>query len=399
MAKQSESEAAQARFGIRRMRPRDPLELFRASSPLELFFDLSFVVAVSLASGQLHLFEIEGHVGQGVTAYLLTFFGIWWAWMNFTWFASAFDTDDWPYRALVLVQMGGVIVLAVGATPAMVRGDYWIMIWGYVIMRLAMVAQWVRASRSAPELRGTAIRYAVGIATVQVLWLCFPLAPGGPSPGLFVLLACAELLVPVIAERKRMTPWHPGHIAERYGLFTLIVLGESVLAATSTLSSALEDHVHVAGIIEIGIGGFVMAACMWWLYFSGDIAQHLSSLRRALPFGYGHYAIFASAGAFSAGIAVILGLETGETRLGPVAAAATLTVPVAVYVFGVWILILRHCLSGVRTVILPIGALGIAACALVPMPLIAAAVVMLLLVVVVESSGVRVVAEREGADS
>jgi low temperature requirement protein LtrA len=99
------------RFTVPMLR-RDTAERHRASTPLELLFDLTFVVAVSQAAqGLAHKVE-EGHLGSGVEAYLMVFFGIWWAWMNFSWFASAYDTDDVPYRLLTLLQMAGVLVLA-----------------------------------------------------------------------------------------------------------------------------------------------------------------------------------------------------------------------------------------------------------------------------------------------
>lgn len=80
------------------MNPRDPRAPHRVSTPLELLFDLVFVVAVSQASITLHHEIVENHVAEGVVGYLMVFFAIWWAWMNFSWFASAFDTDDWLYR-------------------------------------------------------------------------------------------------------------------------------------------------------------------------------------------------------------------------------------------------------------------------------------------------------------
>ncbi len=101
----------------------------------------------------------------------MVFAAIWWAWTNFTWFASAFDTDDWLYRVLTIVQMGGVLVLAADVHDAMVDGTWGMATWGYVIMRLAMVVQWSRLAASDPELRRTALRYAVGIAVVQVVWV------------------------------------------------------------------------------------------------------------------------------------------------------------------------------------------------------------------------------------
>src|SRR3954447_460562 len=117
----------------------------RVSTPLELLFDLTFVVAVSQAAASLAHGLGEGHTGRALLGYVLVFFAIWWAWMNFTWFASAYDTDDVPYRLLTLLQMAGVLVLAAGIGPASDGYDYRTVTLGYVVMRLAMVAQWLRA--------------------------------------------------------------------------------------------------------------------------------------------------------------------------------------------------------------------------------------------------------------
>lgn len=94
------------RFHLVPMRPRDPGEEGRTASTLELFFDLVFVVAVSIAAVQLHHALTEGHVLDGIVNYAIVFFAIWWAWMNFTWFATSFDTDDWLYRVLTIGQIG-----------------------------------------------------------------------------------------------------------------------------------------------------------------------------------------------------------------------------------------------------------------------------------------------------
>lgn len=378
--------AADARggFGLARMRPRDPAQVFRAASPLELFFDLIFVVAVSFSSAQLHHIEADGHLWSGVVAYLLTFFGIWWAWMNFTWFASAFDVDDWFYRVLTLTQMAGVLVLATGITAAMEEGDYRVLILGYVIMRLALVTQWLRASRSHPEMRRTALRYAAGVVICQALWIGFPWIPATVQIPAFLLLVLCELAVPVWAESASKTPWHSAHIADRYGSFTLIVLGESVLASTTAVVEVADGSHHLGQLVVTGFAGLVLAAGMWWLYFATEVTERLDHLRTALTFGYGHYFVFAAAGAFSAGITVLLSSQMGESALDPVTSAATLTVPIGIFVLGVWFLILRHNLEGATQVLVPLGALAIAACAFLPAPIVFAALVMAGLVVLVE---------------
>lgn len=293
---------APPRFGLTRMRPRDPSETHRAASSLELFFDLVFVVAVSLSSAQLHHAESGDHVVSGVGAYLMVFFAIWWAWMNFTWFATAFDTDDWLYRVVTILQMGGVLVLAAGAAPAMTEGDWTLVTIGYVIMRLAMVTQWLRASRGAPALRATALRYAAGIALVQVLWVVRLLLPEGGGVLLFLLLV-------------------------------------------------------------------------------------LGSLGSSLAFGYGHYAVFASAGAFSAGIEVAIDHDTHSTGLAASAAAATLTVPVGVFILAVWVLTLRGALTPAQDLLVPVLAVAIAASALLPFSLPISAVLVVGIVVVLEVGG------------
>ena len=109
---------------LRRMSGRDPGETHRASTPLELLFDLTFVVAVAEAATQLEHALAAGHAVHALAGYAVVFFGLWWAWVNFTWFASAYDTDDVAYRLLTLVQMAGVLVFAAGIPAAFQHFDY-----------------------------------------------------------------------------------------------------------------------------------------------------------------------------------------------------------------------------------------------------------------------------------
>jgi hypothetical protein len=153
------------------MSSRDPDEAHRASTPLELLFDLTFVVAVARAASQLHGALAEGQVGHALAGYATAFFGLWWAWVNFTWFASAYDTDDVPYRLLTLLQMAGVLVFAAGIPAAFQHFDYRTVVAGYVIMRLALVTQWLRAAHGDPDRRAGTLRYAIGVTVVQLLWI------------------------------------------------------------------------------------------------------------------------------------------------------------------------------------------------------------------------------------
>jgi low temperature requirement protein LtrA len=121
-----------------------------------------------------------------------------------------------------------VLILAAGVSRAFERRDFTVVAVGYVVMRLALVGQWLRAITTT-DLGGrpAALRYAIGVSACQVGWLLALALPTDWGLAAFPVLALAELLVPVWAERAAPTTWHPRHIAERHGLFTLIVLGES----------------------------------------------------------------------------------------------------------------------------------------------------------------------------
>src|SRR5436305_8140 len=294
------------------MAGRDPAETHRASTPLELFFDLTFVVAVSQASAALHHGLVDGHAGQVLVGFPLVFFAIWWAWMQFTWFASAYDTDDVPYRLAVLLQLSGVLVLAAGVPRALDARDFGFVTLGYVMMRMAVVGQWLRAAASHPGGRPCALRYAAGITLAQLGWVARLALSDAAGMTVFFVLVAVELAVPFWAEGVARTPWHPGHIAERFGLFTLIVLGESVLSATVGVQTALDGAARFADLAPVVVGGIRVVSCMWWLYFEMPTEETVARIRSQFTerlsggfvFGYGHYIVLASAAAVGAGLAV-----------------------------------------------------------------------------------------------
>ncbi|MEZ5185486.1 MAG: low temperature requirement protein A [Candidatus Nanopelagicales bacterium] len=330
------ASAQPGRYRLVPMRPRDPNEPGRSATPLELFFDLVFVVAVSIAAAQLHHSLTENHVLDGLFAYAIVFFGIWWAWMNFTWFATSFATDDWLYRLLTFVQMAGVLVLAAGIEAAFVDREYDLLVYGYVVMRFAMVAQWSRASRHAGSSRRATQIYAVGIAILQILWLVMLTLPQPLATITLVVLVTAELAVPIIAELRGQTPWHPHHITERYGLFALIVLGESLLASTNAIIEALHEQDALAPLVSIAVLTLVVTAALWWIYFWPPHYTAIGSFAKSLRYGYVHYFVFASAAAFSAGIEVEIDVVTDHSQLSDVAAAFTVSIPITVFMLSVW---------------------------------------------------------------
>ena len=355
----------------RRMLARATDEEHRSATVLELFFDLCFVVAVASAASALHHEVAADHVGDGVVGYVTVFFAIWWAWMNFTWFASAYDTDDVPYRLTTLVQIAGALILAAGVPEAMAGGDFAVITVGYVVMRLAMVTQWLRAAGSDPPHRRSALRYAVGIAALQVGWVLRLLLPESLGYAGFLVLVAAELAVPIWAERAAPTTWHPRHIAERYGLFTLIVLGECVLASSLAIQTALEEDAALADLATTAAGGLLTVFGMWWLYFAKESHEFLTSLRVAIVWGYGHYLVFASAAAVGAGLAVNVDYLTDHAAIGARGAAAAFTIPVALFLLAVWALQVRpHHLGHWHTTLVPTTAVLVLASTLAPEPIL-----------------------------
>ncbi|MEU2059784.1 low temperature requirement protein A [Streptomyces sp. NPDC013455] len=349
---------------LRRLTARGRDEAHRVASPLELFFDLCFVVAIAQAGAQLVHAVAAGHAGQGILDYAMAFFAIWWAWMNFTWFASAYDNDDALYRVVTLVQIAGVLVLAAGISRAFTHHDFLLVWLGYVIMRLAMAAQWLRAARSASGAeRTTALRYAGGVLLCQIGWLGLVVLPEPARPWVFLVMAIAELSVPLYAEKDRETPWHPHHIAERYGLFTIIVLGETIAAATVAVKSAADEHGAPAELLPIAAGGLLLVFSAWWIYFVVPIHGHLRSSGRAFVWGYGHYLVFASAAAIGAGLEVAVEQAVGTAHISTLSASAAVTLPTALYLLTVWALHSRHFKVGLaQQLVLPVTALLVICC-------------------------------------
>jgi low temperature requirement protein LtrA len=356
---------------------RDATATHRSATPLELFFDLTFVVAVAQAAASLHHGLVDGDA-DSIVAFAFAFFAIWWAWMNFTWFASAYDTDDALYRVMVFVQMTGVLVLAAGIPGAFEDSQYGVMTLGYVVMRFAMVGQWLRAAIFDEPRRRCALRYAFGITVVQIGWIARLQLTGGADVAAFVLLALVELAIPIWAEAGSRTTWHPRHLAERYGLFTIIVLGESILAATVGVQVALDGESGLGDLVTIIVGGLLIVYSMWWIYFSMPREHATEQLRAAFDagrfgafgWGYGHYVVFGSIAATGAGLSIAIDQATRHTELSDTQAAATITAPVALFLMAVWLTHRRYKARGSGVYLVPGAALAIVATTAAPEPVL-----------------------------
>jgi low temperature requirement protein LtrA len=332
----------------RQMRGRDPHEAHRVVTPLELLFDLTFVVSFGLAASQFAHAQAAGHYAAALFGFGFASFAICWAWINFSWFSSAYDTDDWLFRVVTMVQMIGVLVLAIGL-PRMFASiehgqhlDNSVMVLGYVIMRVAMVFQWLRASKQDPARRRACLTYAVAISIAQLGWVLqiffdFSL---GVTFILICTLALIELAGPFFAERKDGgTPWHAHHIAERYSLFAIIALGEGVVGTVATLSAVVEEQGWTTDAALVGIAGTGLTFGMWWVYYILPSAPVLHAHRnRSFVWGYGQMMIVASIVATGAGLHVAAYFLEHKAQIGPLATVLSVAIPVGVFLGSIYAL-------------------------------------------------------------
>lgn len=328
------------------MRGRDPHEPHRAATTLELLFDLTFVVAFGTAANELAHAVTEDHVVAGIVGFGFATFGISWAWINFTWFASAYDTDDWLYRLTTMLQMVGVLVFALGL-PAMFKSihggetlDNDVMVWGYVVMRVAMVVQWWRANRQSPERRNAHAVYIGTIVAAQALWCALAIVDL-PVTTTFVLM-CVPLLIetggPFVAERRYGgTPWHAHHVAERYGLMVIIALGEGMIGTMASLTVLVEDGLTF-DVAMLAAAGTAVTFGMWWTYFSIPHGEILHRARnRSFAWGYGHIPLFGAIVAVGAGLHAGAYYLEHHTALGLVGTVLTVAIPLGVYLLALYV--------------------------------------------------------------
>jgi low temperature requirement protein LtrA len=203
---------------LRLMSGRDPYEQHRAATPLELLYDLTFVVAFGVAGEQFAHLLAEGHFAAGLAGFVSAVFAVCWCWINYSWFASAYDTDDWAFRVATMVQMVGVIVLALGlprvfhSIDAGTTIDNTATVAGYVVMRVPMIFLWLRAARQDQLRRRACQTYAVTIGVAQLGWVALLLA--GTTVGVFLAWALMLMLIELVV-RSLPSAARAGHRGTR----------------------------------------------------------------------------------------------------------------------------------------------------------------------------------------
>lgn len=278
----------------------------RRATWLELFFDLVFVAAV----GQLANSLGAEPTPERFFEFLGVFVPVWWAWMGFTFYANRFDTDDVVYRLLMLLAMFAVAVLAT-TIPSVLDGETVGFPIAYVAVRVVLLVLYARAARHVPEARALAASFLGAFGAAVVIWLT---SLALEAPWAYVVWGVAlaiELVAPIPAWRLlRDAPVDRRHLPERFGLLTLIVLGESVLAVVLGVSRVSWD----AGSATAAAAGFLVAAAIWWIYFDflDEGALTARGIFGGLIYTYMNYFVVAGLAALGVGVKLAILAAGGD---------------------------------------------------------------------------------------
>ena len=231
----------------------------RTATWLELFYDLVFVVAVAVLGGRL----LADASWAGVWSYLGYFGLLWWLWASHTFYADRYDTDDLVYRLLATGQMVAV-VLAAASLSTGPSGSAMAFAIAYTLARLMLLAMYYRAHIHVPETRALVRGYLIGFGAGAAVWAISIFTPEPGRFALWVLGLSIELATPWVMRREQaQVPLDVSHLPERFGLFTILVLGESIAAVVLGLSQVG----WAPGTTGTALVGVAIAVGIWWMYF------------------------------------------------------------------------------------------------------------------------------------
>ena len=247
----------------------------RHATWLELFYDLVFVVTISqLSHYLLHDVSLSNFFG-----FLFLFIPVWWSWIGTTFFATRFYSDDLGHRLLLLLQMGGAGAMAVNISGAF-NNNFSGFALSYAFMRLILVIEYVRVFRtikSSESANPLVKRYIIGFSIAAIIWLISAFVPITEIRfALWVIGLTIDFATPISTSKltSKFAP-HISHLPERMGLFTLIVLGESIVGIVNGMTEQIWD---VYSVIEASLG-LCISFSLWWLYFDSTGRLPIQILR------------------------------------------------------------------------------------------------------------------------
>ena len=262
---------------------------------MELFMDLSFVIAIA----GLTTILVKDHTLGGLLLYAFLLFSVFWAWNQLTWYSILFDNNDVFYRIMYLGAILSVLLLAASFSKIS-RGNPTPFVGSYMLLQCFLAAGWIRIMASSRTLRTFAIHYLAGPIVGIGLWLVSLKFVAPLQYGLWVAAIIVHVAAPYIAFRFKNfdIQLHMNHVVERYCLFTIIVLGETLIAVSRGVGFEPGSETFL-----IALFAYITVACIWWSYFSWDFDSILKfgSMANLFVFGYGHFVIYLAIASFGAG--------------------------------------------------------------------------------------------------
>jgi len=283
----------------------------RRASWLELFFDVIFVAAVAQVSMPLS----TDYTVHGLWRYALMFLLIWWAWLGHTMYSSRFDSDDILHRVLTFIQIFAAAAMAANAKAAFDSRDSAGFGAAYAVLRTVQSIQYFRARRLRDTRQLTAL-CAFGFGLAAVAWAVAAVVPIPIRFYLWIVALIMDLSTPWLAARyTHKFPPHPEHLPERFGLFTIILLGESVAAVMRGMES--QETWPISAAVS-AISGLALAFGYWWWYFDGvkGAAERPIKSRRSIRvfhvWTYVHFPLYLSIAVVGVGVEHVISLPAGS---------------------------------------------------------------------------------------
>lgn len=241
-------------------------------TPLELFFDLVFVLAITQCTA---LMAVDPSWEQFARA-LLVLAVLWWSWVGYAWLTSVVDPEEGWVRIAIFAAMAGLLVASLCIPDAF--GDLGLLFAGaYAVVRLAHIALFMIASRENPELRRSVIGLFASTATGVGLLSGAAFLDGLPQGALWAAAVAIDMAGPYVFGSEGWT-LVPEHFAERHGLILIIALGESIVAIGLGAEAGIDIGVVVASVL-----GVALASALWWLYFDVVALVAARRLEEAAP--------------------------------------------------------------------------------------------------------------------
>ena len=236
--------------------------------PLELFFDLVFVLAITQCTA---LMAAEP-TWEGLVKGMLVLGVLWWSWVGYAWLTSVLDPEEWVVRFTIFAAMAALLVVSL-CVPEVFEDLGLLFACAYAFVRIAQIGLFVLVARDDPEFRRSTIGLAIGTTVGVSLLIGASFADGLLQGALWALALALDVGEPFVfgSEGWRL---QPGHFAERHGLIVIIALGESIVAIGIGAEAGID-----AGVVVAAILGIMIAAALWWLYF--DVVALVAERRLA----------------------------------------------------------------------------------------------------------------------